>query len=198
MTNLLPNDELSLETLTAKLTTLLALVTAQRVQTLSKIDVKNITIDEKGVIIRVPSTLKTSAVGRCQPSLILPAFTENLKICPVHCLKTYLKRTEVLRRPTEDGLLITFKKPHKRASPQTISRWIKQTLIKSGIDTNIFTAHSTRHAATSAAAMRGIDVETIRRTAGWTEKSEVFAKFYHRPILTDASNFANAILNRER
>lgn len=193
ISNLPPNDDLSLKSITLKLATLLALTTAQRVQTLSKINVKNIILNDVGASIKIPDRLKTSGGGRYQPNLAIPAFSQNQKICPVHTLKSYLQKTEEIRGPNEETLFITFKKPHHKASPQTISRWIKQTLMESGINTNIFTAHSTRHAATSAAASRGVDVETIRRTAGWSSKSEVFARCYNRPLAVKTFEFANSI-----
>lgn len=55
------------------------------------------------------------------------------------------------------------------------SRWIKNILAKSGVDTHIYSAHSTRHAATSAASRKGLSVDLIRRSAGWSQSSETFA-----------------------
>ncbi|KAL7293958.1 hypothetical protein TKK_0012538 [Trichogramma kaykai] len=62
------------------------------------------------------------------------------------------------------------------------SKWIRNTLEDSRVDVASFGAHSTRHAWTSAAARKGINIETIRKTAGWTEKSTTFARFYNQPI----------------
>ncbi len=56
-----------------------------------------------------------------------------------------------------------------------------------------FTAHSTRHAATSRAFQRGVKMKVIKNAAGWTEKSQVFSKFYNKPVLEE--NFAEAILS---
>lgn len=193
MSSLAPNSELKMDLLTMKLATLLALITAQRVQTLSKINISNIILNGDEVNIKIPDKIKTSSIGRYQPNLIIPSFTSNTKICPVNTLECYLQRTELLRGANENGLFVTFKKPYHQASQQTISRWIKQFLRKSGLNTDIFTAHSTRHASTSAAAKNGIDVETIRRTAGWTKNSEVFARCYQRPLV-DQAEFAKSIL----
>lgn len=104
-----------------------------------------------------------------------------------------MERTNNLRDAQATNLLITFKKPYKNASTQSIARWVKTVLGRCGINTDIFSAHSTRHAATSAAARRGITIDTIKNSAGWSRKSEVFAKFYNRPLST--TNFASAILN---
>ena len=68
-------------------------------------------------------------------------------------------------------------------------------LKKSGIDTSVFTAHSTRHASTSTAARNGADIETIRRAAVRSEKTSVFARRLNRP-LTEETVFASSILRK--
>lgn len=187
-----PNDHISIEKLTKKLVILLALCTGHRVQTFSLIKVNNIKIGKDGVNIIIADIIKTSAPGRDQPVLCLPYFTENNSICPATTLKDYLTITKHLRIGGSQNLLLTFKSPHKPATTQSISRWIKQVLASSGVDTSTFSAHSTRHASTSAAKAAGVSVDTIRKMAGWTQSSTTFAKFYHRQI-TDVGNFAKAV-----
>lgn len=94
---------------------------------------------------------------------------------------TYLDLTESIRSDT-DYLFIRFKKPHRPISTQTLSRWIKYTLNINGIDTSTFIAHITRHAATSAAHRLGVNMDHIRKTAGWIPGSHALARFYNRPI----------------
>ncbi|CAB0029780.1 unnamed protein product [Trichogramma brassicae] len=65
--------------------------------------------------------------------------------------------------------LQSLSKPHRAIGAETVSRWIKEGLRESGIDTSNFTGHSTRHAVSSKALERGIDIDTIRPTAGWSE-----------------------------
>ncbi|XP_011858705.1 PREDICTED: uncharacterized protein LOC105556232 [Vollenhovia emeryi] len=55
-------------------------------------------------------------------------------------------------------------------------------------------AENTRHAATSTADAKGLDVNIIRKTASWSEQSKMFARFYKRPILTDHANFVAVVL----
>lgn len=193
LATLYPNTELSLENLTKKLVTLLALITAQRVQTLSLIKTENITFTETLAQIKIPDRIKTSGRDRDQPLLNIPFFKEKPALCAASVLQQYIQQTTKLRQ-NESNMLITFRRPHRQASCQTISRWIKDSLEKAGIDTQIFSAHSTRHAATSFAARKGVNIEVIRRTAGWTEKSKVFNRFYNRPMLRSA-NFASVIIN---
>ncbi|GFN74730.1 eukaryotic translation initiation factor 5b-like, partial [Plakobranchus ocellatus] len=61
----------------------------------------------------------------------------------------------------------------------TLARLIKSMLNKAGIDTNVYKAHSTRAAASSAAA-RSIDIAQVPNTAGWS-REQTFAKFYNKP-----------------
>ena len=180
-----PNTELELTNLTKKVTILLALCTSRRVQTFSLIRVQNINRCPIGIKINITDMIKTSAANREQPVLYLPYFVENPRICPAKTLDDYLEVTSALRPEGTDSLLLTVKRPHKKASSQTISRWIKQTLAESGVDVTVFSAHSTRHASTSAAASAGVCIDTIRKTAGWSSSSQTFARFYNRPLIDD-------------
>ncbi|KAJ8915266.1 hypothetical protein NQ315_014773 [Exocentrus adspersus] len=176
-----PNERMNIEQLGKKLLTLLALTTAHRVQTFSLIKTENIIQGSTEIQILIPDTIKTSNPNNFQPILRVPFYDENVNIYVGRTLLQYLKQTKDIRVTNE--LFITHKKPHRRASTQTLSRWIKEILRKSGIDTNKYKAHSTRHASTSAANRAGVNLDEIRKTAGWTEKSVVFAKFYNRSLV---------------
>lgn len=189
-----PNEELSLDQLSKKCITLLALTTAHRVQTFSKIVVNNIEILSTKVIIKIPDIIKTTRLGAKQPILFLPFFTENLQICPATTLLCYVNRTRSLRG--SNYLFVTSKRPHKAVTTQTLSRWIKCTLGESGVDISMFSAHSTRHATTSQARALGVNIDQIRNTAGWSGNSETFARFYNRVVTEqDQSSLARVIIN---
>lgn len=194
LSNVYPNNQISLEMLSKKLVTLLALVTAHRVQTLSLIKLENISFSNENIVIKINDLIKTSRVGASQPALIIPYFIDKPEVCPAKTLADYIKVTKNLRTSKSGRLFISFKKPYTAIGSQTISRWIKDILTKSGIDTNIFTSHSTRHASSSKAKAMGLNIDTIRRTAGWGETSSVFARFYNRPIVKP-SLFADTIFN---
>ncbi|KAJ8921724.1 hypothetical protein NQ315_010634 [Exocentrus adspersus] len=178
----LKNGELDLEMLTKKLVTLLALATGQRIQTLGCIELDNILVRDDRIEIKIVQRIKTSAPNRSQPFLILPFFNSDPNVCVAKLLLKYLHKTQELRN-TCNHLFVTHKKPHNKATTQSISRWIKDVLHKSGLDTTIFKAHSTRHAATSAAARKGVNFDSIRLAAGWTQNSSTFANFYNRPLV---------------
>lgn len=189
-----PNDKLSLLDLSKKVATLLALVTGHRIQTLFLIRVSDIWFVEKGAKIYISESIKSSGVNRVQPCLDIPFFTQDIRLCPASALLTYVERSAEIRPEDQNYLFITSREPFVRASKDTIGRWISHTLKAAGLDTNIFTPHSTRHASTSNAFRKGVSLDLIRKTAGWSSKSETFAKFYHRPI--NDSNFAESILRR--
>lgn len=191
---LYPNEEISLEMLTKKLVTLLSLITAQRFQTLSLIRVENIIFTADGnVQIFIVDNIKTSAPGRHQPFLQFPFFLQKPEICVAQTLHTYIERTSNIRED-QTFLFLTFTRPHRRATSQTLSRWVKEILNKAGINTNMFTAYSVRHASTSCAYRSGVSIEVIRKMAGWTNKSETFLKFYNKPLSSPVTQFTKTIL----
>ena len=56
---LYPNDKISLEQLSHKLVTLIALLTGQRIQTISKISLKNIVVSPEKIQIKISERIKT-------------------------------------------------------------------------------------------------------------------------------------------
>lgn len=62
------------------------------------------------------------------------------------------------------------------------------------VGTSIFSAHSVRHATTSAAFKAGVSLEIIKNTADWTPVSSMFLNFYNRPLEEPQGKFANAIV----
>ncbi|XP_043480226.1 uncharacterized protein LOC122509950 [Leptopilina heterotoma] len=192
-----PNDQLDLKIITKKLLTLLSLSTAQRLQTLVKINIQNIKNCDNELKIYIPDKIKTSKVGKEQPMLRFPYLHEQPNLCVATLIKIYLEKTKTIRETGVDSLLFTFKKPHHPATAQTASRWLKEVMSKSGIDVTAFAGYSSKHAAVSAAKRKGLDIESIRLAAGWSKTSNVFGKFYNRP-LREKCTFAKTILNYKK
>lgn len=192
-----PLDSLVLEKLTKKLAILLALATGQRIQTLFSIHTKNILISNDRVEIVITDILKTSAPGNSGLKISLECFVNQPEICPVKTLLQYLQATSQLRvgEDSLNYLFITFKRPHKKASCQSISRWIREVMRESGIDTSKFSSHSTRHAAASRAHRVGLTVDSILKAVGWSTRSSTFARHYNRPLQSDSDQimFARAV-----
>lgn len=97
-------------------------------------------------------------------------------------------------RGNSKTLFISTVKPHKAVGPQTLSHWVKDFLKKAGVDTTQFSTYSAKHATVSKANARGIDIDTIRRTAGWSKQSSVFARSYNRSIQESNDSFARIVL----
>ena len=124
------------------------------------------------------------------------AWQPNVSICPVKCLETYLDRTASLRNANNStSLLLSTNRPHGPAAVATVGRWIKEQLQVAGIDTSIFSAHSTRGAAASKAAAAGVPIQTILDSGHWSRES-TFARFYHREVVTGPSNLVTSSVLR--
>ena len=108
-----PNDKLHVEQLSQKLVMLLALATAQRVQTLSKICINNIIISTREIQIKIPDRTKTTALNRYQPCLNIPFCTIQPELYVASTIIAYLERTETLRNDKDNKLFITYRKPYR-------------------------------------------------------------------------------------
>ena len=84
-------------------------------------------------------------------------------------------------------LMITYGKPHKEISSETLSRWMKGELSNARIDITIFQAHSCRAASTSKARQQGIEISEIVKRGCWS-KENTFIKFYNKHIIKSNSN----------
>lgn len=177
-----PLKQLKLKDAAEKVVTLLALTTVQRLQTLALINIENISISNSGISIKITEQIKTSKPGGFQPELILPFFKNKPGLCVASTILDYIDFTKDLRSQNTKNLLIAIMKPFGAVSAQTIGHWIKTLLGKAGIDVKQFTAYSTRHAAVSTAHKRGVDIDTIRRSAGWTPGSQTFSNFVIDPF----------------
>lgn len=187
-----PNAGLNLKNLTLKVVMLLALGSAYRVQSLSLIKLNNIKLNNDGMEITITDRIKTSRPGSKQPKAFFPFFNDEV-LCIAKTTQAFIGRTQPLRG-NEQTLLISFRRPHKKVGAQTISRWLKETMRAAGINKE-FTAHSTRHAATSKASERNLDINIIKSAACWSQNSQVFAKFYQRPIQSIEKNFAETVFD---
>lgn len=189
-----PHSNLTLSVLSEKCVMLIALCTAHRCQTLSLIKLSKINFCDDKVEIFVEDVIKTSGPGKLQPRLVLPIFSQHPYWCAFTCLQDYISCTKDLRDPADDYLFLSISKPVKPVGSQTISRWIKNVLSKSGVDTTHFTRHSVRHASTSKAFSSGVSIDIIRQRAGWSKSSETFARFYNKPIISDMT-YAKSVFN---
>ena len=189
--SLSPVRNLSLKLLTLKAVTLTMLLTGQRCQSLTFMDIRNLSCDKNGIKFRFGDILKQTRPGFQLNELHVKAFAPDRRLCLPTVIMEYLHRVSRLRGETNQ-LFITISKPHHAAAKQTVSRWIKLTLMMAGIDMSIFTPHSVRSAATSSAQNSKIPLQTILKTAGWSNEC-TFAKYYSKP-LEAKKTFSDALL----
>lgn len=173
-----PLKDLSLKRLTLKTAMLCSLVCAQREQTLCLLDLNCKTDLQEATKFVISECHKTSKPGKTL-EVFIPILPGNVDLCPKSTLDEYLHRTEHLRDKHSSKVFISYVKPHKEISTSTFARWIKEVLKLSGIDTNIFKAHSVRGAATSALYSRGANLKDILRLANWSNEN-TFQRFYNR------------------
>ena len=88
---------------------------------------------------------------------------------------------------------MSYVKPHHNVTRDTISRWTRTGLTRSGIDTKIFGSHSVRSASVCKAKQSSVPVDLILQKAGWSNVG-TFAKFYDKKIITD--NYAEGVLRQ--
>ena len=186
-----PVTFLSLKDLTFKFVALLWLLSGQRGQSILLISLKNLTVDDRHIKIRFGDILKTTRPGFHQKEITIKAFEPDRRLCIVTVAKAYLEETKRIRG-TEMQLFISFQKPHKAVSRETISRWIPSVMLDAGLDVNIFSPHSLRAASSSKVRKAKVPINTILETAGWTRES-TFRQFYDKPI-KEQGQFGVALL----
>ena len=183
---------LSIKDLTMKLNMLLFLTTGQRGQTIHKLDIRFIQELPNGYRITIQEKLKSTRPGKHLAPLELLEFPEEPKLSVTLHLREYLERTNSYRGENSQ-LLLSYIKPFKPISKDTLSRWIKNVLKAAGIDTDKYSPHSTRAASTSKCRSKGLQMDEIMKTAGWTN-SGTFARFYEKPLESEGQNFGKTLL----
>ena len=106
-------------------------------------------------------------------------------------MKAYLDRTSALRGVAQQ-LFVSYSKLFKPVLRDTISRWVKTVMQKSGIDVNLFKPQRTWAAATSKVFLKSVPLEHILSVAGWSS-SVTFAKFYKKPVI-NTDSFSTVLL----
>ena len=194
LATLTPNSSLSLKNLTLKLVMLLLLVSSQRGQAIHSLSLQGMTLSGSSCHFQVLEHMKTSKPGTCATVIKVHKYEPDEDICPFLTLKEYLNQTQGLRGD-EDKLFISYQKPHKAVSRNTVSRWAKEVLETAGIDTKVYSAHTTRAASTSKAFGKPVPLDVLMKAAGW-QSENTFHKFYNKPIIqTEDDSLTMAILS---
>ena len=175
---------MSLKQLSEKLVLLPALTSAERGSELAAHDLRFKKYHPEGVEFNLPELTKSVRVGKNLKVSFHASFPQDNLWCPCECLRAYEARTTTFRHvdPGQPNkLFLATIRPYKPVKSATLAHWIKNLLSNSGIDSNIFKAHSTRGAASSTAAKAGLSLSDIIRMADWSNDS-TFRRFYYKPI----------------
>ena len=148
-----PAETLPLKLLSFKIVMLMAILSGQRCQTIHALTTRNMKVSNTKVMFIVNDLLKTTKPGKECTKLEFLSFNEDPRICVVRYLSEYLERTKEMRHD-HHKLLVSYQKPHRPVSKNTVSRWLKHELKLAGIDASTFGTHSTRAASTSAAKVQ--------------------------------------------
>ena len=195
------NEFLPLKDLTQKLAMLLMILGARRKQSLLTILIDNIKITDTELILLPNDLQKHTRPGRTIEPIVYRRFSSNEKLCVVHCMTVYLSKRKLLVSSEIKQLFVTYGTPHRPATNDTISRWIKNELKSAGVDIHAFQAHSCRAAAVSKAKQIGVSREVIMRRGCWSTES-TFKKFYDKDIINSnrpsnsGHEFVDAILSQ--
>ena len=145
------------------------------------------------VVFIVSELTKTFKPGKQCTTFEFISYDNDPRLCLVSYLKEYLDRTANM---TQDHLklLVSYQKPHKTISKDTLALWLKQELKLVGIDTSIFGAHSTKAESTSAAKTHNVSIATIMTSAGWSSEN-TFRTFYNKAMTSTKENFGQKLLD---
>ena len=165
-----------------KLATLFMILSGNRVNMLSHMKVTNMYLTDLEVTFVFDDVLKNSRPGFNTSPMTFKAFPIYTSLCPVRMLRSYLDvRDTLVNTPALFTTTMKCRGVYHPAKPDTIARWIKETLGLSGVDSGRYSAHSCRSASTSAAYFRGISLSTIVKSASWTNVT-TFKKHYLREM----------------
>ena len=185
-----PVKDLNLKTLTKKLTILLCLLTGQRCQTLTKLDTKLMQATQGKYVFTIGETIKTTKPGKHLDPIELERYDKDDDLCVV---RQYLTITSPLRGDSTK-LLISYIKPHQPVCSSTIGKWVKDILMKAGIDVTTFSGNSARPATTSYGKATRMTLQEILKAGGWSN-AQTFATHYNKPI---TRNFGTNILQHHQ
>ncbi|XP_063859168.1 uncharacterized protein LOC135100135 [Scylla paramamosain] len=194
--SMFPLHALTLKELTLKLVMMMALTQAARIQTLQLLLIRDMLINEHSISVQLGGTLKQSRPNFNINRVTFHRYPKDPQLCVCSTLLRYIDVTKELRQDemhTDARLLISFIKPHKSVSKDTIARWVRTILRMSGIDISKFSAGSVRPAAASKAGVAAVPVACIMAKAGWSRES-TFAKYYNKNIVAASDLFQDAVL----
>ena len=106
-----------------------------------------------------------------------------------------MEKASIWRKKNQASqLLVTFIRPHNSVAKSTVADWVKQILIMSSINTDIFKPHFTRSASSSNAKLLSLLPSNILKRGSWSKKT-TWERFYNRSIMSFEEKLQKAVLN---
>jgi hypothetical protein len=178
-------EALSLKCLSQKLGILLAISSVERVSEIVAHDLCFRRFLPEGVVFELLDLVKKSRFLHDFKKSFHASFPESPDLCVVNCLREYEKQTKEFRTHIDstkpNRLLLSYIRPHKPITSDTLSRGVVEFLKDAGVNTSAFKAHSRRSATSSAAVRNNCLLKDILALADWTTDS-TFKRFYYRPV----------------
>ena len=176
--------------LTQKLAFLLLLLGGQRVNTIFNFHTDRMIFSTTSVTFAPATVLKHSRKGSKLNSFTYRAYPQDNNLCVVECLKEYLSRRESKIAGSVTNLFVTYGKPYKAASIDTVRRWVKDLFNECNIN---FSPHSCRSASTSKALDCGVNLSDILTKGCW-KNCKTFMNFYKKDIVQESEVDFNVIV----
>ena len=188
-----PAKLLNLMQLSVKTVLLVLLATGHRPQTMVHFSLDNLRMKKSVFKFTITENLKHSRGNAPATEVEIQTFPADKRICPINYLTAYMNRTKSIR--TSRKIFITTTAPHNAVSVDTISRWVKFGLQRSGINVKKFAPGSIRAASTNAAYRQGAPLQTILKAAHWSSSS-TFATWYKKPLEKPTISFQQAVFKK--
>ena len=184
-----PMNLARLKYVTWKLVFLIAITSFRRCSDLQSLCIGelSVNIQKHDITFKRHGLSKQDRQNHQSKTIFIPTFKDNKLLDPKRTLFWYLKRTDSLRGE-ERKLFLSYIKPHRPISAQTISKWIVNTIKKAykmrKLTEPIVKGHSTRAIGPSWAIFKGARMVDVMKSADWS-RDTTFTKFYMKEVSVD-------------
>ena len=175
------NSQLPEKNLTCKLTVLLALSSVLRTSSKQHLNINFMAKTKSCYKFYFNKLHKSLRIGNAPTAITYQEYTQDESLCVVRTLENILAEEEK-----------SIIHPHKPVVSSTISVLLKTILMKSGIDTSTFKAHSTRSASASKAGLQGASIEDILKRGSWSNKSN-WQRCFNKNIVEEGQTFQEMV-----
>ena len=117
------------------------------------------------------------------------AYPENPKLCVVQAINSYLQLSQKWRdKNIKKQLHLNRIESHQEVQKSSVAGWIKTILGLAGLNTSLFTTHSTRSASTSKVKLKGLPTKDILKRGNWSKRSTL-QEHYHQFVSSETELF---------